>query len=118
MVNFSKDKCEVLDAKRRIVMIDSRLSDNCCHWDKTSKVLKCNLSRSDETMLWHKHLGHMSMSKICKTLKVDVVHGLPLLRQLVDNFCSKFLVGKQTKTSHKLNDHGGLIRVLELLHLD
>ncbi|TYK29804.1 gag-pol polyprotein [Cucumis melo var. makuwa] len=43
MVNFSKDGCKVSNAKRRIVMTGSQLSDNFYHWDKNSKDLNCNL---------------------------------------------------------------------------
>lgn len=68
-VKFSKEKCEVLNSKLKIVMLGTKLSNNCYHWDKTNQELKCNLSRLVETILWHYQLGHANMSKIYKTQK-------------------------------------------------
>lgn len=33
-VKFSKEKCEVLNSKLKIVMLGTKLSNNCYHWDK------------------------------------------------------------------------------------
>lgn len=91
-MQFSKEKCEVLNSKKELIMTGTWHSDNCYHWNNKLENLKCNLSKSDETMLWHKHLGHVSISKICKTLKAEDIHGVSLLKHNSDNFysqCSK-----------------------------
>lgn len=93
-------------------MTDTRLSDNCYHWDNNCQDLKCNLSKSVETMLWHKRLGHLSLSKICKTLKAEVIHGIPLLLQTTYIFCSECPASKKMKTSHEINEHKGSSWVL------
>lgn len=97
MVNFFKDRCEVLDCEKRTMVTETKLSNNCYQWDKNIQDFKCNLFRLVETMLWHKWLGHMSLPKICKTLKAEAVHGLPLLKQTTDMFCSECSTGKQKK---------------------
>lgn len=106
----------MLDGEKNMMMTDTRLSDNCYHWDKNCQDLKCNLSKSVEKKLWHKRLGHLSLSKICKIMKAKAFHGIPLLKQTTDLFC--YPVSKQIKMSHKINEHGGSSWVLELLHLD
>lgn len=55
---FSKDKYGVLDSKKHTTMTGTRLIDNYNHRDNDLKNLKCNLPKSNETMLWHKQLGH------------------------------------------------------------
>lgn len=108
-------------------MIGTRLSNNCYHWNNNAKNLKCNLSKSDETMLWHKWLGNLSVAKTCKTVKVEAIHGVPFIKN-INNLCSQCPAGKQTKHSHKSGDHNRSMKsfrtpqqineVLELLHLN
>lgn len=40
-------------------------------------------------MLWHKLLGHVSISKICKTFGVEAMLGIPLLKNALENVCSE-----------------------------
>lgn len=103
MVNFTKDRCEVVDSEKNVIMIGIRLSNNYYHWVKHNKDLKCNLPKSIETILWHKRLGHLSVSKICTTLKVEAIYEVQLLKKTTKVFYSECSVGKQTKTSHKIN---------------
>lgn len=75
IVNFSKDKCEALDSKKSTIMTGTRPLDNCYHCDNDLKNLMSNLSKFDETILCHQRLRHISISKICKTLKAKAVQG-------------------------------------------
>lgn len=59
----------------------------------------------------------MSLSKICKTINAEVIHGVPLLKQNTNIQYSKCPAGKQIKTSHKTGDHIRTNRV-EFFHLD
>lgn len=65
-------------------MIGTSLSNNCYHWNSNPENLTCNMFVSHETMLWYKRLGHVSMSKICKTLKVEAIQGV-LFQILLSN---------------------------------
>ena len=50
-------------------------------------VVISNLSKVEETMLWHKRVGHISVSTISNTLKANVVQGVQLLKQSSEIFC-------------------------------
>lgn len=113
-VQFSKDNYEVLDSGKNVVMIRTQISDNYYPWDNK---LKCNLVKSNETMLWPKRLGHISISKICKTINWEVVHGVSL-KQNNNIQCLECPVGKQIKSSQRTGDHIRTNRVLKLLRLD
>lgn len=78
-------------------MTGTHLIDNFYQWDNDLKNLMCNLSKFDEVVLWHKRLGHISLSKICKILKAEVVQRVPLLKQSIDIQCSECLTKEQVK---------------------
>lgn len=65
-------------------------------------------------MLWHKQLGHVSITKLWNIQKAEDVLGLPMLKQCDVLLCSEFLVGKHNiKTSHKVNDQGSSKCILD-----
>lgn len=78
----------------------------------------CNLSKSDEAMLWHKRLRHVSIPKIYKIIGAKVGLGIPLLKNNSEKVCTECPVGKQIKASHKSTGQYYPNHVLELMHLD
>lgn len=55
---------------------------------------------------------------ICKTLKAEAIHRVPLLKQSSDNICSECPTRKRTKASKGLIIKAVPDQLLELLHLD
>ncbi|GKD39942.1 putative ribonuclease H-like domain-containing protein, partial [Tanacetum coccineum] len=53
----------------------------------------------DESMLWHRRLGHVNFKTINKLVKENLVRGLPLKRFENDQTCVACLKGKQLKAS-------------------
>ncbi|GJS24472.1 putative ribonuclease H-like domain-containing protein [Tanacetum coccineum] len=65
--------------------------------------LTCLIAKaaSDESMLWHRRLGHINFKNINKLIKENLVRGLPLKRFENDQTCVSCLKGKQHKASSK-----------------
>ncbi|GJT03055.1 ribonuclease H-like domain-containing protein, partial [Tanacetum coccineum] len=66
----------------------------------TCLVAKATL---DESMLWHRRLGHVNFKTINKLVKENLVRGLPLKHFENDQTCVACLKGKQHKASIKLD---------------
>ncbi|GJY24824.1 putative ribonuclease H-like domain-containing protein [Tanacetum coccineum] len=74
----------------------------------TCLVAKATL---DESMLWHRRIGHVNFKTINKLVKDNLVKGLPLKRFKNDQTCVVCLKGKRHKTSYLLR------KVEESLHI-
>ncbi|GJU18118.1 putative ribonuclease H-like domain-containing protein [Tanacetum coccineum] len=57
---------------------------------------------SEESMLWHRRLGHVNFKNINKLVKDNLVRDLPLKRFENDQTCVACLKGKQHRASYKL----------------
>ncbi|GJX66311.1 putative ribonuclease H-like domain-containing protein [Tanacetum coccineum] len=78
----------------------------------TCLVAKATL---DESMLWHRRLGHINFKTINKLVKDNLVRGFPLKRFENDQTCLK---GKQHKASCKSKVHNSITQPLFMLHMD
>ncbi|CAN1310032.1 Retrovirus-related Pol polyprotein from transposon TNT 1-94 [Linum perenne] len=68
--------------------------------------------------LWHRRLGHASLSRIAKLSKLDLVRGLPKFKETKEFFCHARSLGKQTRSSFKTKIISSTSKPLELLHID
>ncbi|GJS79321.1 putative ribonuclease H-like domain-containing protein [Tanacetum coccineum] len=62
---------------------------------------------SEESMLWHRRLGHVNFKNINKLVKENLVRDLPLKRFENDQTCVACLKGKQHRASYKLGKFDG-----------
>jgi len=69
-------------------------------------------------MLWHRRLGHASLSLLNKLVSKDLVVGLPFTKYNDDKVCDACARGKQVRNSFKLKNYVSTIRPLEMLHMD
>jgi len=69
-------------------------------------------------MLWHKRLGHASLSVLNKLISKDLVVGLPSVMYNDDKVCDACARGKQDRTYFKIKNFVGTSRPLKLLHSD
>lgn len=119
-VNFTRDKCVVINEEHDELMKGTRFQDNCYMWSpvKDSQVTKCLLSNVDEVELWHQKLGHLNLKSMHKIVSEKATVGLPELKIVEGKICGDCQIGKQVKKSHKMVQHLTTSRVLELLHMD
>jgi IS30 family transposase len=80
----------------------------------------CLLAKAtlDESMLWHRRLGHVNFKTINKIVKDGLVRGLPEKRFENDQTCVACLKGKQHRASCKTKAHNSIEHPLYMLHMD
>ncbi|GKA90398.1 putative ribonuclease H-like domain-containing protein [Tanacetum coccineum] len=72
----------------------------------------------DESMLWHRRLGHVKFKTINKLVKENLVKGLPTKCFKNDRTCVAYLKGKQHKASCKSKIQNSITQPLFMLHMD
>ncbi|GJT32904.1 putative ribonuclease H-like domain-containing protein, partial [Tanacetum coccineum] len=72
----------------------------------------------DESMLWHRRLGHVNFKTINKLVKENLVRGLPLKCFENGQTCVACLKGKQHKASCKSKIQNSITQPLFMLHMD
>ena len=72
----------------------------------------------NDSLLWHRRLGHASMKTLSKLVKNDLVIGLPKLKFDKDKICDACQFGKQVKNFFKSKNLVSTSRPLVLLHVD
>ncbi|GKB11004.1 putative ribonuclease H-like domain-containing protein [Tanacetum coccineum] len=84
------------------------------------ECLTCLVAKAtlDESMLWHKRLGHINFKTINKLVKDKLVRGLPAKHFENDQTCVACLKGKQHKASRKSKIQNSISQPLFMLHMD
>ncbi|GJX24372.1 putative ribonuclease H-like domain-containing protein [Tanacetum coccineum] len=72
----------------------------------------------DESMLWHRRLGHVNFKTINKLVKENLVRGLPTKHFENDQTYVACLKGKQHKASCKSKIQNSITQPLFMLHMD
>jgi hypothetical protein len=83
-------------------------------------ALTCLFAKAtlDESMLWHRRLGHINFKTINKIVKNGLVRGLPQKRFENDQTCIACLKGKQHKVACKPKIFNSINQSLFMLHMD
>ncbi|GJU85359.1 putative ribonuclease H-like domain-containing protein [Tanacetum coccineum] len=98
--------------------------DNMYSFDMKNIVPKDSLTclvakaTSEESMLWHRRLGHINFKNINKLVKENLVRDLPLKRFENDQTCVACLKGKQHRASCKTKAFNPITKPLFMLHMD
>ncbi|GJX68620.1 putative ribonuclease H-like domain-containing protein [Tanacetum coccineum] len=84
------------------------------------ECLTCLVAKAtlDESMLWHRRLGHVNFKTINKLVKDNLVKGLPIKHFENDQTCVACLKGKQHKASCKSKIQNSITQPLFMLHMD
>ncbi|GJT67389.1 retrovirus-related pol polyprotein from transposon TNT 1-94 [Tanacetum coccineum] len=77
----------------------------------------CLTTVDENSMLWHRRLGHTNMRLIQSLASKELVRNLPKLK-FDQHFCDACKIGKQAHASHKAKNIVSTTRCLELLHMD
>nr|GEW72510.1 hypothetical protein [Tanacetum cinerariifolium] len=85
------------------------------HKDLTCLVAKAS---ADESMLWHRRLGHLNFTIINRLVRHNLVRGLPSKCLDNDHTCAACLKGKQHKASCKTKLVNSVTKPLHTLHMD
>nr|GEU43850.1 ribonuclease H-like domain-containing protein [Tanacetum cinerariifolium] len=84
------------------------------------KNMTCLVAKAsvDESMLWHKRLGHLNFKTMNKLVRNNIVKGLPSKCFENDQTCVGCLKGKQHKASCKTKLVNSVSKPLHTLHMD
>nr|GEX33207.1 putative ribonuclease H-like domain-containing protein [Tanacetum cinerariifolium] len=73
----------------------------------------------DESMKWHRRMGHVNYKNMNRLVKGNLVRGLPSKLFKNDHTCVACCKGKQHKASYKaINAVSSITKPLQLLHMD
>ncbi|GJR92806.1 putative ribonuclease H-like domain-containing protein [Tanacetum coccineum] len=84
------------------------------------KNLTCLIAKAseDESMLWHRRLGHLNFKTMNKLVRNNLVRGLPSKSFESNHTCVACLKGKQHKASCKNKLVNSVSKPLHTLHMD
>nr|GEU62381.1 ribonuclease H-like domain-containing protein [Tanacetum cinerariifolium] len=84
------------------------------------KNLTCLVAQAsvDESMLWHRRLGHLNFKTMNKLIRNNLVKGLPSKYFKNDHTCVDCLKGKQHKASCKTKLVNSMSKPLHTLYID
>ncbi|GJT34580.1 putative ribonuclease H-like domain-containing protein [Tanacetum coccineum] len=128
-VLFTDSECLVLSPdfkspdKNQILLRIPR-EDSMYSFNMHNIVAKDNLTylvaktTTDESMLWHRRLGHINFKNINKLVKENLVRGLLLKCFKNDQTCVSCLKGKQHRASCKSKLINPITKPLFMLHMD
>ena len=120
-VTFDLNTCLVTKSLDDKVVFKGKRSNNVYTIDLhslTNQNVKCLVSISNDAWLWHRRLGHASMSLLESLCKGEHVRDLPKIKFSKDKMCDACQMGKQAKSSFKPKNQVSTSRPLELLHMD
>ncbi|GJZ11738.1 putative ribonuclease H-like domain-containing protein, partial [Tanacetum coccineum] len=128
-VLFTDTECLVLSPNFKLpdesqILLKIPRKDNMYSFDMKNIVpkesLTCLVAKAtlDESMLWHRRLGHINFKNINKLVKDNLVRGLPTKCFENDQTCVACLKGKQHRASCKSKVLNPITKPLFMLHID
>ncbi|GKE78241.1 putative ribonuclease H-like domain-containing protein [Tanacetum coccineum] len=128
-VLFTDTECLVLSPNFKLpdetqILLKIPRKDNMYSFDMKNIVpkesLTCLVAKAtlDESMLWHRRLGHINFKNINKLVKDNLVRGLPTKHFKNDQTCVACLKGKQHRASCKSKVLNPITKPLFMLHMD
>ncbi|GKD32230.1 putative ribonuclease H-like domain-containing protein, partial [Tanacetum coccineum] len=128
-VLFTDTECLVLSLNFKLpdenrILLKIPRHDNMYSFDMKNIVpkesLTCLVTKDtlDESMLWHRRLGHINFKNINKLVKDNLVRGLPTKRFENDQTYVACLKGKKHRASCKSKVLNPITKPLFMLHID
>ena len=99
---FTSNRCLVVNMDTgNIVLRGKRHKNvyNVCISSLPQSDLTCLSALHDDAILWHKRLGHASLSLLNRLVSKDLVIGLPTIKINDGKVCDACAKGKQVKNS-------------------
>nr|GEW61378.1 reverse transcriptase domain-containing protein [Tanacetum cinerariifolium]GEW81411.1 reverse transcriptase domain-containing protein [Tanacetum cinerariifolium] len=104
----------ICDKKNSVLFIDTR----CFVLSLDFKLANESQATLDESMLWHRRLGHINFKTINKLVKENLVRDLPPKHFKNDQTCVDCLKGKQHKAFCKSKIQNSISQPLFMLYME
>ena len=117
-VTFDSEGCTITDCKTNKPILYASRTQNVYSVNIKNEKEVCLVSKENESWLWHRRLGHVSMNLLSKLAKQELVVGLPKAAFEKDHLCTACQLGKQHKKPFPSINYIPSKRILELLHMD
>ena len=104
---FSAKQCLFVNVNTGDVVLRGKRQKNVCKvciLFLAQNNLTCLSALKDNVMLWHKRLGHASLSLLNKLISKELVVELPSIKFNDDKVSDVCARGKQVRTSFKLKN--------------
>ena len=100
LVVFTSNRCLVVNVDTGDIVLRGKRHKNVynvCISSLPQNILTCLSALDDDAILWHKRLGHASLSLLNKLVSKDLVVGLPTIKYNDGKVCNACAKGKQVK---------------------
>ncbi|GJY43786.1 putative ribonuclease H-like domain-containing protein [Tanacetum coccineum] len=112
---LNDDTHVLLRTPRQHNMYSIDLNNIVSHKNITCLIVKASV---DESIMWHRRLGHLNFKTMNKLVRNNLVRGLPSKSFENDHTCVACLKGKQHKASCKTKLVNSVSKLLHTLHMD
>lgn len=102
-MTFQSKDCEIKKAKNGELMGKVVKTHNNVNVFDDSRV-RYYLSKTNQTWLWDRRLGHINLEGLIKISKIEVVRGSQRLSKPNSSICKSCQSGKQTRTHFKIKE--------------
>ena len=120
-VNFNNEYCQIINNDTKKVILEGKRKGNTYIVDLDAipeSTLTCLSVIEDDPLLWHKRVGHASLSLLDKLRTKELVVGLPNIKFQCDKLCDACAKGKHVRKSFKSKKLVSTTKPLELIHMD
>jgi len=97
LVVFTSNRCLVVNMDTGDIVLKGKQHKNMynvCISSLLQNTLTCLSALNDDVILWHKRLGHASLSLLNKLVSKDLVVGLPTIKYHDGKICDACVKGK------------------------
>ncbi|GKA12349.1 retrovirus-related pol polyprotein from transposon TNT 1-94 [Tanacetum coccineum] len=118
IVSFTKVDCTIIKNGKTLAKGHRRNGGlYTCKLGDNSKQQICLASMVDNSMIWHRRLGHANMRLVQNLASNELVRNLPKL-SFERHVCDTCGLGSQGSANNRTRNEVSTTRVLELLNLD
>ena len=100
LVVFTPNRCLVVSMDTGDIVLRGKRHKNVynvCISSLSQHNLTCLSALNDDAVLWHKRLGHASLSLLNKLVSKDLIVGLPTIKYNDGKVCDACAKGKQVQ---------------------
>jgi hypothetical protein len=112
---FNDGVCDIKD-KNGVLLLSTKMMNRSFNVNWKEVCLSANTYENNESVLWHKRLGHFNYTTLKRMVDQQMTHGLPDIQEQ-QIICEACQLGKQIRTVFPDNAYRAVSK-LQLVHTD